>query len=431
VRAIPISRPTVATDDYPTDEQLPPLPALLNPTTACRLIVAHPRGGDPFWAAVQAGGTPLVDPLPTDPQHCAVTIVYRHQPHLRAVHALLRSITEPEQFDTAALRRLPDTDIWAITYRLDARRRGTYSIAASTAAATAVPENAVSPATRARMLAAAAPEHHAAILGHLDAFAIAQPDPLATHRRPDGASVMSLPQAPPLRWVPAAATEPGGVVHATLHDGRAVWHYTAQAPAGRGSEPLPVVIFLDGEDWSIDAPNTIAGMTAAGLLPPLLALGVSSGDQDTRWEELRCSEAFTRYLAHDVLGWAAQTRPITPDPARTIVAGQSLGGLAALFATQVMPERFGCALVQSGSFWWPANQEWLTHVVRAIAEPTHGVYLSVGTEEWAMREQIHRMAAALTQRGDPLHVTEYCGGHDLACWRVDLANGLTALTAPW
>lgn len=99
VRAIPVERPTVAADDYPTDEQLPPLPELLNPTTACRLIAAHPCGGDTFWAEVQAGGTPLVDPLPNDPQHCAVTLVYRHQSHLRTVHALLRSITEPEQFE--------------------------------------------------------------------------------------------------------------------------------------------------------------------------------------------------------------------------------------------------------------------------------------------------------------------------------------------
>jgi enterochelin esterase-like enzyme len=51
--------------------------------------------------------------------------------------------------------------------------------------------------------------------------------------------------------------------------------------------------------------------------------------------------------------------------------------------------------------------------------------------EWAMREQIRRMAAALAHRSNPLRVTEYTGGHDLACWRGDLADGLAALTAPW
>lgn len=38
---------------------------------------------------------------------------------------------------------------------------------------------------------------------------------------------------------------------------------------------------------------------------------------------------------------------------RTVVAGQSFGGLSALYAGLHWPERFGCVLSQSGSYWWP------------------------------------------------------------------------------
>lgn len=96
-----------------------------------------------------------------------------------------------------------------------------------------------------------------------------------------------------------------------------------------------------------------------------------------------------------------------------------------------MPERFGCAMAQAGSFWWPGPEERLTEVVRAIPDPTSGVYLDVGTDEWSMADSVQRMAEALAARGDPLDVPQFCGGHDLACWRVGLANGLAAITARW
>src|SRR5690606_27246504 len=45
--------------------------------------------------------------------------------------------------------------------------------------------------------------------------------------------------------------------------------------------------------------------------------------------------------------------PVTDDPERTLIQGSSLGGLAALFAQCIAPDRFGASVCQSGSFWWP------------------------------------------------------------------------------
>jgi enterochelin esterase family protein len=290
--------------------------------------------------------------------------------------------------------------------------------------------------TRSRVLARTDPTRQASAARFLDAFAVAQPDPLATHHRPDGSSFMSLPSAPSMRWLPDSTSNGSSadrkypdVIHGELA-GRAVWRYVPDT--ADPAQSLPVMVFLDGTDWAIDGPTTLTGMATAGLLPPMLAVGVASNGQPGRWSDLCCDEAFTRYLAEDVLGWARQAHPITDDPARTIIAGQSLGGLAALFATQYMPERFGCALAQSGSFWWPGPREWLTEVIAAITDPTPGMYLSVGSDEPpVMTGPLSRMASTLARRGDPLDVHEFCGGHDYACWRVDIANGLAALTARW
>ena len=38
---------------------------------------------------------------------------------------------------------------------------------------------------------------------------------------------------------------------------------------------------------------------------------------------------------------------------KNVVTGQSYGGLSALYAVLNWPERFGKAISQSGSFWWP------------------------------------------------------------------------------
>lgn len=45
--------------------------------------------------------------------------------------------------------------------------------------------------------------------------------------------------------------------------------------------------------------------------------------------------------------------PFSDRADRTVVAGQSFGGLASMFAALYWPQRFGCVLSQSGSYWWP------------------------------------------------------------------------------
>ncbi len=45
--------------------------------------------------------------------------------------------------------------------------------------------------------------------------------------------------------------------------------------------------------------------------------------------------------------------PFSDRADHAVVAGQSFGGLSALYVGLHWPERFGCVLSQSGSYWWP------------------------------------------------------------------------------
>ena len=62
--------------------------------------------------------------------------------------------------------------------------------------------------------------------------------------------------------------------------------------------------------------------------------------------------------------WRAARVAFSERADRTVVAGQSYGGLAAMYAGLHWPARFGRILSQSGSFWWP-NVRLVTHFSEA------------------------------------------------------------------
>ncbi len=71
-----------------------------------------------------------------------------------------------------------------------------------------------------------------------------------------------------------------------------------------------------------------------------------------RNRELPCNPSFVDFLVQELPPWVRERYHVTTDPAKTIVAGQSYGGLAAAYAGFCHSDVFGNALSQSGSFWW-------------------------------------------------------------------------------
>ena len=183
--------------------------------------------------------------------------------------------------------------------------------------------------------------------------------------------------------------------------------------------------------------STLDNLIAAGQIPPLVAVLPEVIDVETRVRELACNDAFLAFLTRELLPWVAEDWAITDDPARTIVAGQSLGGLTAAFAGLREPGRFGNILSQSGSFWWMSGSEfhtdaeWLTQLyVRSPRLPLR-FYVEVGLQEWVLLPPTRHFRNVLDAKGYEQIYREYNGGHDTLCWRGGLADGLIALCAEW
>lgn len=369
-----------------------------------------------FWAGAARRGTPLIEAVDGDPDHCDVTFLWRGHRATRQVLLLAEGIADPADLAASRLAPLSGTDIWHLTYRLRADHRGSYRMAAD-----------ISPG---------APPASAALLQQrlLSLSAHAAPDPL-NHRRMPGrwpdrdASVFELPRAP----APATAERRGEVLRGEVLGGkverhrlpagvlgaeRDVWAYLP--PGGRAAK-LPVLVLCDGDMWfgRLAFQDTLDALIADGALPPLAVIAPDAVDSATRRRELDAHESHVGFLADELLPWAAGRWPLTTDPARTLVAGQGLGGLTSLYAGFLRPERFGNVLSQSA----PVAR---LRLGADVSLPVT-VRLDVGLRETEILDHHRDLYENLRSRGCPVTLGEYNGGHDWACWRGCLTEGLVGL----
>jgi enterochelin esterase family protein len=384
-------------------------------------LARHPEKTADFWRAAEAEGTPLVESLPGDPDHRVVTFLWRGTDDTRAVLVLPNKLADLRDLNANLMSRVPGTDVWHWSVRMRADWRATYALC--------VDQGQGPAGLRGRPYAMW-------LRGQV------RRDPLnqaSLPRRWGGVplSVVALPDAPGQDdWEPRPGVRPGRVtVHtlrsAHLRNWRRVWAYT---PADIGSEDLaglPVLVLLDGEMWQPELGVSVLldNLIADRRVPPLVALMPDSLDSDTRWEELTCDNRFVAFLARELLPWAAERWPVTGDPARTVVAGQSLGGLMSAYTALTASDRFGNVLAQSGSFWWPATDspEWLTGRVGRSARRPVRFHLSAGTRDRVPLAANRRLADVLREKGYEVTYREFNGGHDYLCWRDELAEGLVGL----
>ncbi|GAA3445013.1 enterochelin esterase [Planomonospora venezuelensis] len=372
-----------------------------------------------FWAEAAARGTPLVEEIPGDPGHRAVTFLWRGD--AEDVLVMANKITDPGVLGASLMERLDGTDVWHRTYRLRSGWRGSYRLAPRPAGTASQPIGGEAARRRDAMITAGSPAPRAAIERWCLGLAQAVADPF-NPRTVGGHSVAELPDAPPQRWL-APRARAGGPDRRTV-GGRTVWRLRPDRP------PEGTLVLLDGECWLDDLPVLLGNLTEAGAVPPLTALLVQAGPPAARIRDLTCDDAFTAFLADEL---PSGGHP----PARTVVAGQSLGGLTALYSAHRRPDRFGSAVSQSGSFWWPNDPggpddrdgpggEWLTAELAAAGRVPARAYVEVGTYEWALLGPTRRLRDVLRAGGCELTYREYDGGHDHACWRGSLADGLIA-----
>ncbi len=378
-----------------------------------------PVGSESWWAHVALAGTPLTTRL--DDARTRVTFLWR-DPHgcerrssIRRVLIDVVSVTDHHRSVPEGLTRVPGTDVWFWSVDLESDWRGAYCF---------IPlADDLPPGTtdrRARWLSL---------------LACSEPDPLNPIEPHAGAAGQRLSAA----HLPDAPFQPewgGGGDLDTARPHRLSWDSRRLGNTRRvwvhdtgGSDDQPLVLMLDGGYWAEAMPifAALERATRTGRLPGATHVLIDAVDRETRSRELTCDDAFWEAVQHELLPLVAGSAAVTQDPGRTVVAGQSFGGLAALHAGLRRPGRFGKVLSQSGSFWW-RDQVLIRDVEAAGTAPAPlDIFLEAGSHEAVILPVNRRLHGALAQAGHTSTFRVYSGGHDPLCWRGGMVDGLSLL----
>lgn len=456
----------------PTPPKLPRpqrAPLATSPTLAAvhQRLLERPQLASQLQAQLwqQVTSTPLLEADPTQEGKYLVTFLWRGAAH--SVLLFVNRLTDEKNLADSYMRRLPGTDTWYLTYRMDGDWRASYCFLPAPAAAQA-PWLQGSQVRLRQALDGGLPDPHNPVT--------------CTNRRGFVQSVVSLPLAPawPLGEWPVFADDAadagrfdGGGLGAGRGDadagsldaaaagrldagagagggdvgrldadagrldavadvetlGRQIWVYTP-ALISR-SQSWPVLLVLDGEVWlkRHHLHLALVQLMQAGLIAPAYMVFIDSGGTEQRWQELGDSESdFGGYLSGQLLNWLKAHYAISPNPADRVVIGQSLGALTVLRTLVGYPQLIGSGISQSASLW----QEVLFSELNALdatAMPLAGTraWIEVGSQEWILAPLQPKAVRQLRQAGMQVKDVVYNGGHDYACWRINLASALMHL----
>ena len=430
----------------PTPPKLPRpqrAPLATSPTLAAmhQRLLERPQLASQLQAQLwqQVTSTPLLEADPTQEDKYLVTFLWRGAAH--SVLLFVNRLTDEKNLADSYMRRLPGTDTWYLTYRMDGDWRASYCFLLAPAAAQA-PWLQGSQVRLRQALDGGLPDPHNPVT--------------CTNRRGFVQSVVSLPLAPawPLGEWPVFSDDAAGAgrfdggglgagrgdadagrldagrldVVADLDSlGRQIWVYTP-ASISR-TQSYPVLLVLDGEVWlkRHHLHLALAQLMQAGLIAPAYIVFIDSGGTEQRWQELGDSD-FGRYLSGQLLNWLKTHYAISPKPADRVVIGQSLGALTVLRTLVAYPQLIGAGISQSASLWQDVLFNEL-NALDATQTPLAGTraWIEVGSQEWILAPLQPKAVHQLRKAGMQVKDMVYNGGHDYACWRINLASALMQL----
>jgi enterochelin esterase family protein len=334
----------------------------------------------------------------------------------------INRITDEKNLTESLMKRIPGTDVWHLAYRMETDWRASYCFL---------------PCYNREKLADITGIEQTSIRKALDS---GMTDPRNSrqcrNRTGNSLSVVELADAPTQPWlgIMPHVTKRGNVTSHQLADGHVVWVYEPPFEDAAQRRDVPALIMFDGDMWTSGElfPETLNNLIFEGKIPPLYALLVESSDLSSRWEELCEDAGIERFLINRLLSWARTQYPITKDASRLILAGQSLGGLAALWTVMKRPDYIQNIIAQSSSLWRGSLMKRLgdskTSPLRGF---TGRIYLEVGRQEWVLLPLHRELAKVFKKQGLEHRYVEYNGGHDYVCWRGGIADGLCWITQGW
>lgn len=362
-----------------------------------------------FWDEMARRTTPLVEALP-ETDSVLVTFLWRGSPDTR--NALVFGALTGWLPPTNLMERIPRTDVWHLSAPTRPEVRFTYRIA----------EN--------------------------DNLRIYWRDPDFQERvrrfRPDPLNPDTVPLAgdrtgshfvgPGFErgpWTEAREPRGGRRDSLVVNDHRARLYLPPEAD---GAAELGLLLTMDGGafDTLVSTPATVEALVRNGTIPPVVVVMLEHRDRNA---ELSPNEGFVRFVA-DTLLPALQARfPLSPDPRRSVVAGSSLGALAAAYLGYRLPDRFGNVIAQSGAYWWtPPGDDaggWLFRRFAQGPRKELRIYLDAGTLESqpvrggvSMLRLTQHLRDVLCAKGYEVAYRTFPGGHEYEHWRATLPGAL-------
>ena len=407
----------------------PPPP--VSPTIASLLEAVRqgkPDAESEFWSRLQRTGAPLVEPIAGDTANVLFTFVWRGDPSTHHV-ALVNAAVASDEPARALLERVPGTNVWYRSYPARADARFAYELSPDD---NLVPFDSVTDwgarAATFRRDPFNARAYHATIFGRDVSYA-------------EG------PRAPREEWIHARPEVPKGRVEQLtldsklLGDSRYVWIYTPPGydTLARRANGLPMLLTFDGGEFveSVPVPTILDNLLAAQRIAPMIGVFVGSAE-NKRDEELAANPRYAEFVATELVPWVRSRVKVASSPNDNVVAGSSLGGLAAAFVALRHPELFGNVLSQSGAFMFsPSDDPTPERLTRDLATaPRRDVafYLEAGIFEAGRSEKgvdlltsNRHLRDALRAKGYRVTYDEFAGGHSDLNWRSGFPKGLLAL----
>jgi len=379
-----------------------------------------------FWDEVGARGAPLVETIEGQPGYARVTFLWKGvSTETRSVR-LLSGPQITNHYKHLDFVHLPRSDVWFLTLDVPNGWRVGY-VLAENADPNGFPNNVTSDPLN--------PRH-------------SEQDPLAPVPVSQLYSIFETPGAPPEPWfrrhegVPAGTVEIRRIHSRVLGSDRTIEVYVPH-DLGSFDGPIGSLYLFDGEEYLRDMriADVLDNLIGERRIAPLIAIMIHDLPGDDRARELSCDLNFTDFLATELVPWVRSNFRVSDDPRRTVVGGESLGGLEAAFAACKHPELFGAVLAQSGSFWWRPNSAtsggtdpWMAEQYEKGAKIPVRFFLSTGKDEPPPQSGLvdglianRRMRDALIGHGYDVKYEEIEGQHDPINWRLTLPDGLIAL----
>lgn len=377
---------------------------------------------DRFWKEIE-GHAPLIEEIPGHDDLVWATFLWRAPNDATERVTMFGGL---DVGDEKPLRRLADTALWYWTDALPRDSRFTYGFAINPPTTTPLSDTE---------------DFLSAMIFRTDS---------RNPKQFNDSALVELPDAPPQPWAenkPAVASgtlTEHSIRSEILDEERRIVIYTPPDYNDK-SKPSNMLIVFDGSVYGgsedstlVPTPVILDNLIHAGQIEPTIAVLVANTDRN---RDLPCSPDFANFLATELVPWLQDNYRVTRKASRTIVAGSSFGGLAASCAALWHPKVFGNVLSQSGSYWFmpdwqsrrmirgfPNETGWVMQQYKASRRLPVQFYLEVGRFEGSSMLATNRhFRDVLQSRGYEVTYSEFNGGHDYACWRGSLADGLIAL----